>query len=69
MKEPVRPGEYMLYAFGGVPDGVWTDAEFIKEIGSKGVHIKVEEGDAKTVELPLIPRSDIAPLLTRLGMD
>jgi hypothetical protein len=69
VKEPVRPGEYMLYAFDGVPDGVWTDAEFMKEIGSKGVHIKVDEGDAKTVDLPLIPRSDIAPLLTRLGMD
>ena len=69
VKEPVRPGGYTLYAFEGVPDGAWTDAEFIKEIEGKGVRMKVGQGDAKTVEVPLIPRSDIAALLTRLGMD
>jgi len=69
VKQPVRPGEYTLYALEGVPDGAWTDAEFIKGIEGKGVGIKVAEGDAKTVEVPLIPRSDLAALLTRLGMD
>lgn len=69
VKEPVRPGEYTLYAFEGVPDGAWTDSEFIKEIEGKGVRVKVAEGDAKTIEVPLIPRSDIAALLARLGMD
>ena len=69
VKEAVRPGEYTLYAFEGVPDGAWADAEFIKAMEGKGVRIKVAEGDAKTVEVPLIPRSDIAALLTRLGMD
>ncbi len=69
VKEPVRPGGYTLYAFEGVPDGAWTDAEFLKEMEGKGVGIKVAEGDAKTVEVPLVPRSDIAALLTRLGMD
>jgi hypothetical protein len=37
--------------------------------GGKGVRIKVGEGEAKTVEVPLIPRSDIAALLTRLEID
>lgn len=69
VKEAVRPGEYTLYAFEGVPDGAWTDAEFIREIEGKGVRMKVGQGDAKTVEVPLTPRSDIAALLTRLGMD
>jgi hypothetical protein len=69
VKEPVRPGEYMLYAFEGVPDGAWTEAEFIKEMEGRGVRIKVAEGEVKTVELPLIPRSEIAALLSRLGMD
>jgi hypothetical protein len=69
VKEPVRPGEYTLYAFEGVPDGAWTDLEFIKEIEGKGIRVKVGEGDARTIEVPLIPRSDIAALLTRLGMD
>ena len=48
---------------------MWADTVFIKEIEGKGVRIKVEEGEAKAVELPLIPRSDIAALLARLGMD
>ena len=65
----MRPGEYTHYAFEGIPDGAWTDAEFTKEIEGKGVRIKVGEGDTKTVEVALIPRSDIAALLTRLGMD
>ena len=69
VKEPIRPGGYTLYAFEGVPDGVWTDPAFIKEIEGKGVRVRVAEGDAKTIEVPLIPRSDIAALLTRLGMD
>jgi hypothetical protein len=69
VKDAVRPGEYTLYAFEGVPDGAWTDAAFIKGIDGKGVRIKVGEGDAETVEVPLIPRSDIVKLLTRLGMD
>ncbi len=69
VKEPVRPGEYTLYAFEGVPDGAWTDAEFVKGIEGKGVRIKVAEADAKTIEVPLILRSEIAALLTRLGMD
>jgi hypothetical protein len=69
VKEPFRPGEYTLFAFESVPDGAWTEAEFVKEIEGKGVRIKVEEGDAKTVEVPLISRSDIAALLTRLGMN
>jgi hypothetical protein len=69
VKEPVRPGEYTLYAFEGVPEGAWTDAEFIKGIEGKGVRVKVGEGDAKAIEVPVIPRSEIAALLTRLGMD
>jgi hypothetical protein len=69
VKEAVRPGEYTVYAFEGVPDGAWTDAEFTKAIEGKGVKIKVAEGDAKTIDVPLIPRSETAELLTRLGMD
>jgi hypothetical protein len=69
LKNAVPPGEYTLYAFEGVPDGAWTDAEFIREIEGKGVRIKVGEREAKTVEVPLIQRSDIAALLARQGMN
>lgn len=37
VKEVVSPGEYTLYAFEDVPDGAWTDAEFLKGIKGKGV--------------------------------
>jgi hypothetical protein len=69
VKEGVRPGEYTLYALEGVPDGAWTDAEFLKAIDGKGVRIKLAEGDAKRVEVPLIPRLEIAAIIARLGMD
>ena len=69
VKKAVRPGDYILYAFEGVPDGAWNDMEFMKEIEGKGVRIKVGEGDVKTFEVPLISESDTAALLTRLGMN
>jgi hypothetical protein len=69
VKEPLRPGGYTLYAFEDVPDGAWNDPEFMRAMEGKGVRIELAEGDAKTIEVPLIPRSDIAALLTRLGMD
>jgi hypothetical protein len=69
VRDAVRPGEYTLYAFERVPDGAWTNAEFIKGIDGKGVRITVSEGDVKTIEAPLIERSDIAALLIRLGMN
>lgn len=69
VKDAIRPGEYTLYAFEGVPEGAWTDAEFMKEIEGKGVRVKPGEGDVKTVEIPLIPRPDLTALITRLGMN
>jgi hypothetical protein len=69
VKDAIRPGEYTLYAFEGVPEGAWTDAEFMKEIEGKGVRVKLGEGDVKTVEIPLIPRPDLTALITRLGMN
>jgi hypothetical protein len=68
-REPVRPGEYTLYAFCGVPEGVWTDSQFITEIETRGLRLKLEEGDVRTVQLPIIPASDTTPILTRLGMN
>jgi hypothetical protein len=69
VKDAVRPGEYTLYAFEGVPDGAWTDSEFMKGIEGRGIRITAEAGAGKIVEVPVIPQSDIAALLTRLGMN
>ncbi len=69
VKDVVRPGGYTAYAFQGVPDGAWTDPEFIKGVESKGVRVAVAEGDVKVIEVPLIPQADLAALLVRLGMN
>ena len=69
IRNAVRPGKYTLFAFEDVPDGAWTDAEFMKRIEGRGVPVQVDEGDTKTVEVPLILKADTTALLTRLGMN
>jgi len=65
----VAPGAYRLFAFESVPDGAWVDAEFWKEIRSKGAELRISEGESKSADAPLVLKSDIAGLLSRLGMD
>ena len=65
----VAPGAYRLFAFESVPDGAWVDAEFWKEIRSKGAELQISEGESKSADAPLVLKSDIAGLLSRLGMD
>jgi hypothetical protein len=65
----IAPGAYRLFAFESVPDGAWLDAEFWKEIRSKGSELQISEGDSKSSDAPLVLKSEIAGLLSRLGMD
>ncbi len=65
----LRPGTYKLYAFEGAPDGVWEDPGFMKEFSAAGVEIHLDEGEAKNADVPLIPKSDLAPVLKKLGLD
>jgi hypothetical protein len=65
----IPPGAYRLFAFENVPDDAWVDAEFWKDIRSKGVELSVSEGESKTAEAPLVMRSEIVALLGRLGME
>ncbi len=65
----IAPGAYRLFAFESVPDEAWMDAEFWKEIRSKGVELSISEGESKTVVTPLVLKSEIAGLLSRLGME
>jgi hypothetical protein len=65
----IRPGAYALYAFETVPEGCWTDPEFIREIAGKGIDVQVGEGEAKSIEVPLLLRSEIADILNRLGIE
>ena len=65
----IAPGVYRLFAFENVPDGAWVDAEFWKEIRSKGVELSISEAESKTVDAPLVLKSEIAGLLSRLVME
>jgi hypothetical protein len=65
----IAPGAYRLLAFESVPDGAWVDTEFWKEIRSKGSELRISEGDSKSADAPLVLKSEIAGLLSRLGMD
>jgi hypothetical protein len=65
----VRPGAYKLYAFEGAPDGVWEDPDFMKEFSAAGVEIHLDEGEVKSTDVPLIPKSDLMPVLKKLGLE
>jgi len=65
----IPAGAYRLFAFESVPDQAWADAEFWKEIRSKGVELRVSEGESRNAEVPLVLKSEIAGLLSRLGME
>ena len=65
----LAPGAYRLYAFEGVPEGSWEDPDFVKEIKDRGVDIQLSEGDVQSTEVPLLLRSDLAPILRRLGLE
>jgi hypothetical protein len=49
------PGKYKLFGWTGLQQGAWEDPEFLREHEAKATVIEVNEGDAKTVELKLIP--------------
>jgi hypothetical protein len=65
----VPPGAYKLYAFEGAPDGAWEDPDFMKEFSAAGVEIHLDESETKNADVPLIPKSDLAPVLKKLGLE
>ncbi len=65
----IPPGKYTLYAFEAVPNGAWEDSAFIQEVSGSGNEIELVEGDVRSVDVPLLLKSKLAPLLTKLGME
>jgi len=65
----LAPGLYKVYAFQDVPDGSWEDPDFVKEIRSRGVAVQLKEGDVARVEVPLLRKADLAPILQKLGLE
>jgi hypothetical protein len=67
--ESIPPGSYKLYAFENVPDGIWLDPDFLKEVESAGVAFVAAEGDAKTIQAPLLGKAETDRVLAKLGID
>jgi hypothetical protein len=63
------PEPYHLYAFEQVQDDSWEDPDLLREIDGKGVALRLEEGAAESVEVPMIRHSELGALLARIGME
>lgn len=50
----VAPGSYTLFSWENVEEHEWDDPEFLKPFESKGVSVRVAEGENKTVDLTVI---------------
>jgi hypothetical protein len=67
--ESIPPGSYKLYAFENVPEGIWLDPDFLKQVESAGVAFEAAEGDAKTIQPPLLGKAETDRILAKLGID
>jgi hypothetical protein len=64
----VMPGEYRLFAFQDLPEDAWKDADFWGAMKDQGTPVKLEEGDRKALQLPLISPADTSALLAKLDI-
>jgi hypothetical protein len=64
----VMPGEYRLFAFQDLPADAWKDADFWAAMKDQGTPVKLEEGDRKAIQLPLISPADTSALLAKLDI-
>jgi len=65
----IPPGSYSLYAAQDVPQGAWSDPEFLQEVATKGVKLQLGEGETKSIEVPVLSKAVVGPLLSRLGIE
>jgi hypothetical protein len=52
----LAPGEYKLFAWEQVEEGVWLDADFLRPFESRGKQVRVNEGRAENVDVTVIGR-------------
>jgi hypothetical protein len=65
----IPPGSYSLYAAEDVPADAWSDPDFLQEVAAKGVKLQLGEGESKSIEVPVLSKASIAPVLSRLGIE
>jgi len=49
----LAPGNYTLYAWQDLENGVWRDPDFLRSQAANGTMVKVEEGSNQSVEMKL----------------
>jgi hypothetical protein len=67
--QSIPPGEYKLFAWPNLPEGVWLDGDFWREMEGKGLKVTIAESDDRQIQLPLISPTETAALLARLGIE
>jgi hypothetical protein len=65
----LAPGAYRLFAFESVPKDAWKDVEFFEAIRDRGLSVQVDEGASRSIEVPVLLKSEIAGVLAKLGME
>lgn len=48
------PGDYRVFAWENIERGTWVDSTFLRQQEERGTTIRIEEGKAQTVTLPII---------------
>lgn len=51
----ITPGTYKIFSWEGIESEAWEDEDFLKEFEEKGTLTEVHGGEAKVVELKVIP--------------
>jgi protocatechuate 3,4-dioxygenase beta subunit len=51
----VPPGDYKVFSWEEVQDGVWFDAEYLRVNESRGTAVRVEEGRTENIRVVVIP--------------
>jgi protocatechuate 3,4-dioxygenase beta subunit len=54
----LAPGNYTLFAWRDIEDGIWNDADFLHSQEANGTVIKVEENSHQRLDLKLSPTGD-----------
>ena len=52
------PGKYKIYSWQDLEEGSWEDQDVLKEYEEKGERVELQSGEAKGMDLNLIPLKD-----------
>ena len=50
----LAPGDYRLFSWEYIEEGIWFDTDFLNTIETRGKSVRVSEGGAENVELPVL---------------